>query len=325
MAHNKTYHSKKKKVRKTSAVSSDLSSKKEKPEGRTAWHVYFIWLLRSKGPASFEITGEFPLGKEPQRADSLLLRRLDDRALDSTAEVLRGLWGQIDKVAILEFKSISAPFAPSDLYRLLGYAYQYLVLVQNLLPIELVLVLVVSCRNQALLTEFGTLRMNLIESPDGYHRVTGAIFPMMLIEMDVVAQEEKDALLSFFAEHRQVSREALHWWQQQTGQDMANLKDLQHYDDVEKRFLDSLPLEKRLAGLTPEQRTQGLAPDQIASVLTPEQRTQGLAVEQRLAGLDEAHTVLALPVAILRVLPHEYISSLPDDVQAEVQRRLSTS
>ena len=99
------------------------------------------------------------------------------------------------------------------------------------------------------------------------------------------------------------------------GSSMANLKDLEHFDDVVRSFVESLPIEQRLAGLAPEQRVAGLAPEQIAAVLAP---------EQRLTGLDEAHTVLALPLPMLRALSPDYIKTLPQDIQDEVQRRLGS-
>ena len=149
----------------------------------------------------------------------------------------------------------------------------------------------------------------------------------------MVVEHEKDALLSMFAQHRMSSTQALVWWQQQTGSSMANLKDLEHFDDVVRSFVESLPLEQRLAGLAPEQiaavlapeqRLAGLAPEQIAAALAPEQRVAGLAPEQRLVGLDEAHAVLALPLPMLRALSPDYIKNLPQDIQDEVQRRLGS-
>jgi hypothetical protein len=47
-----------------------------------------------------------------------------------------------------------------------------------------------------------------------------------------------------------------------------------------------------------------------------------LPAEQRLAGLDREHEVLALSVGLLRLLPDEYLRSLPPEVQAEIRRRL---
>ena len=83
-----------------------------------------------------------------------------------------------------------------------------------------------------------------------------------------------------------------------------SMQDMEGYDELMKKFLDSLPPEQRLAGLAPEQRLAGLAP------------------EQRLAGLDHDHQALALPLDVLRLLPEEYLQSLSPEVQAELRRRL---
>ena len=180
---------------------------------------------------------------------------------------------------------------------MLGYGFQYIVMAENLLPTELVLVLVVSNCNAVLKEEIATLRLNWVHSENRYHVVEGQSFRILVIELDVVVEREKDALLSMFAQHRILSAQALVWWQQQTGTSMANLKDLEHFDDVVRTFVESLPLEQRLAGLGPE---------------------------QRLVGLDEAHAVLALPLPMLRALAPDYIKTLPLDIQDEVQRRLGS-
>ena len=74
--------------------------------------------------------------------------------------------------------------------------------------------------------------------------------------------------------------------------------------------------------LTPEQRLEGLAPQQRLEGLAPQQRLEGLAPEQRLEGLDAAHAVLALPDEVLKVLPQEYVETLPDDVRQRIRQRL---
>ena len=74
-----------------------------------------------------------------------------------------------------------------------------------------------------------------------------------------------------------------------------SMQDMEGYDEVVQKFL---------------------------ATLSPEQRLAGLAPEQRLAGLDREHQALALPVEVLRLLPDEYLRSLPPEVQAEIGRRL---
>jgi hypothetical protein len=69
---------------------------------------------------------------------------------------------------------------------------------------------------------------------------------------------------------------------------------------------------QRLKGLAPEERLKGLA---------PEERLKGLAPEERLKDLTEVEQVLALPIHLLRLLPDDYIATLPADVQARVRAR----
>ena len=92
-----------------------------------------------------------------------------------------------------------------------------------------------------------------------------------------------------------------------------SMQDMEGYDELMMKLLDTLPAEQVLSHYGPEQRLAGLP---------PEQRLAGLPPEQRLAGLDRDHQVLALPVELLRVLPDEYLRSLSPDVQAEIRRRL---
>ena len=64
--------------------------------------------------------------------------------------------------------------------------------------------------------------------------------------------------------------------------------------------------------------------EQYLGDLTPMQRLKGLAPEERLKDLTEAEQVLALPVHLLRLLPDDYIATLPADVQAKVHARRGT-
>jgi hypothetical protein len=83
-----------------------------------------------------------------------------------------------------------------------------------------------------------------------------------------------------------------------------DIEGMPEWDDLMRRFLDRLPVEERLAGL---------APDQVLGAFAPEQRLAGLATEQ---------VVLALPLEVLRVLPEDYVRSLPVAVQQQIRLRL---
>ncbi len=84
--------------------------------------------------------------------------------------------------------------------------------------------------------------------------------------------------------------------------------DLFGYEELIRRSLLNYTPEQRLAGLAPEQRLAGLAPEQIAETL---------------AARPEAEQVLALSDRLLRLLPADYLVTLPDDVQAKIRARLS--
>ncbi|MFT3767925.1 MAG: hypothetical protein QM820_20945 [Minicystis sp.] len=68
--------------------------------------------------------------------------------------------------------------------------------------------------------------------------------------------------------------------------------------------MSAIPVEQRLAGISPEQRLAGLPP------------------EQRLAGLTPEQFVLSLPDEMLRALSDEYLSGLPADTVAAIRKRL---
>jgi hypothetical protein len=67
------------------------------------------------------------------------------------------------------------------------------------------------------------------------------------------------------------------------------------FDRAGASLLARMPLEQRLAGLTPA---------------------------QRLAGLTEAQIVLALPDAVLRGLTNEYLATLPRATRAAIRKRI---
>jgi hypothetical protein len=111
---------------------------------------------------------------------------------------------------------------------------------------------------------------------------------------------------------------------------MAELTEMEGYDEVVERFLASLTPGQRLAGLAPEQRLAGLAPEQVLPHFAPEQRLAGLAPEQVLPRFAPEqvgrvlgdHTLLALPDHLLKLLPDEAFTHLPTDVRDAIRRRI---
>lgn len=129
--------------------------------------------------------------------------------------------------------------------------------------------------------------------------VPSALLPLVVVDLHRVAELEDDDLLRGFAGRPQRTLEGRRWMRQHwsgTGDSMGTnaTPDLYGYDEF---------IEQYLGDLTPMQRLKGLAP------------------EERLKDLTEAEQVLALPIHLLRLLPDEYIATLPADVQAKVRSR----
>jgi hypothetical protein len=133
-----------------------------------------------------------------------------------------------------------------------------------------------------------------------------------VIELDEVSAAERDELLGVFGHGKVKSPATVAWWQEQTGEKMAELSQMEGYDEVVQRFIDSLTPEQRLAGLAPEQRLAGLAPEQVLSRFAP---------EQRLADLGD-RAILAMPDYLLKMLPDEAFTNLPSDVRDAIRKRI---
>jgi hypothetical protein len=283
------------------------------------WHLAFVTLIQHRAPPSFEVQSEVRLTIEPQRADMLLLRRIGAERQDDQARVLRRLWPLLGLVTVLEYKSpVDSAFRPGDLLRLVGYGVLYDTAHLDDLPQreELTLVLVVASVTPNLLKEIKRMSWALVPLGGGYGRVDGAVYTTFVVITDEVTEAERDEYLRLFSHRPAEQGEATRWlrqWMRDTKMKQPDIEELPGFEELFQKTLEAMPLEKRLAGLAPEQRLAGLA---------PEQRLAGLAPEQRLAGLPTEQLILALPVEVLRVLPEEYLRSLPGEVQEQVKKRL---
>src|SRR5690349_2458801 len=141
-----------------------------------------------------------------------------------------------------------------------------------------------------------------------------------IVVIDEVTEAERDEYLRLFSHRPAMPGEATRWlrqWMRETKMKQPDIEELPEFEELFKKTIEktiaAMPLEERLAGLTPEQ---------VLGAFAPEQRLAGLATEQRLAGLATEQLIVALPVEVLRVLPEEYLRSLPTEVQEQVQKRL---
>ncbi len=74
-----------------------------------------------------------------------------------------------------------------------------------------------------------------------------------------------------------------------------SIEELQEADEWFQRIVERMPIEKRLAGLDPQ---------------------------QRLAGLDAEEILAASPIAVLKLLPENYLVTLASHIQQKIRQRL---
>lgn len=272
---------------------------------------------------------EVPLSDEPPRLDYLLLRQRDaGRSLGQDASdppgdaadgaaTLRRLWPMLPRVSVVEYKSPSHPYRPGHLDRLWGYVHIHFAN-QRAVPgnrsgptsgdrprptsdvrvrDDLSAVLVVANRTPSLDGDIASMGLSWEDCGGGYWRVRGGLFALFVVEIDVAGPSDGDDLLYSLGHGKPTTAMARRFWMELVGSKEAgmSMEEMEGYDELMQKFIDSLPPEQRLAGLLPE---------------------------QRLAGLDHDHQALALPLDVLRLLPEEYMRSLSPEVAAELRRRL---
>jgi len=277
---------------------------------RIVWHVGFGRLLRRRGPSSFEVREEVLLSEEPPRMDYLLLRKVSAEAA-TPAQTLRRLWPLLPRISAVEYKSPGRPYRTGNLDRLWAYVHLYYA-DDGTRPAQrqdLAAVLAVHRRTPSLDSDVAAMGLLWEDLTGGYWRVRGGLFALYVVEIDVAAPEEGDDLLYSLGTGKLSTPEARWFWMELVGSQEAgmSMQDMEGYEELMAKLLDTLPPERVLSHYAPEQRLAGLPP------------------EQRLAGLDRDHQALALPIELLRILPEAYFRSLSPEVQAEIQRRLRRS
>jgi hypothetical protein len=289
------------------------------PRHATGWHPGFAQLISERGPGDIEVQAEVQLSRLPRRADLLLLRRTGKTRAPRPAQVLRGLWPLIGKVALVEFKSPGHEFREGDLVKLCSYGLEYLHIHRSDLAdvLDLTLVLVTPRLNGAVHRDLafthGALRP-LDPERTGYASIVGGVHYVrtVLVTTDEVSRAENDAFLSIFSHTDIPDPAADHWfrgWVAQQVKTMGDPAKIQDFDPIIQKLLARLTPEERLKGLAPEERVAGLAPEERVAGLAPEERVAGLAPEERLAGLDAEEVV-------------RVVESLPPDLRRAIRDKL---
>ncbi len=299
---------------------------------KTAWHPPFTVLIGERGPRWVQVSGEVRVATELRLDDLIEVLAGVARDPDDRGAVLRGMWGFLTWVGLLEFKSISRPFRGGDLFRLLAYGFAWLAARQHGRALrvgvddkdtraarrdDVTLFLVVAAVSPALTAEIDELGFTLEAGDGGYRPVRGSPLRLVVVDLRRAGALERDALMQWFAGVvESLDLDTRRWLTRHTGGTgaMKATPDLEGWDDWMAQYVASMPPEKLLAHIKPADRLAGIA---------PADRLAGIAPADRLAGLDAAHAVLALPVEVLRALSPEYIATLPDDVQTAVRARLA--
>ena len=260
---------------------------------RTAWHVGFALLVTKRSPSNIAVHIEEPLSLHPRRIDQLLLRRTRGRGRPRPATVLRGLWQYLGNVTLLDFKGPTRGFRPGDLATLSSYGDQYFAnhISELITPKNLSLVLVVPTMSLSLNREIEQFELVMTSLGNGYARLTGRLYNIIVVLLDEVSDAERDDYLRVFTKAEEVaSVQALRWMRSwvHKGVSMSKLQNLDGFDEVVTKVIRSMDregLQRFLAGLKPEQRLAGLSPEELRAALSVEERLEGLGVEERLHGL----------------------------------------
>lgn len=240
----------------------------------TAWHQIFGALLGERGPATVQIQAEPTLSAYPRRPDFLLLRRpQSETEAGRDARILRGLWPRLTRASLVELKSPARDFRKRELVRLLGYGVQYHEQHLDDLagPDDLSLVLVMLRPTPSLHAEIAHMGWSLQPLEPGYARIAGVMYTTFVVFTDEVTLAEDDDFIRIFS-HHPVQRRETRWWLEQwlertksMNEPHQDASDIEGYDEVLRKLLESLPLEERLLTL-PDEALRALSDDYLRTL-----------------------------------------------------------
>ena len=281
-------------------LQENQADKSQKRALKTFWHYPYASLVKERKPPGWDVVVEKILSLAPRSADQLLLRRNDTERRDHEARVMRGLWPHLTQAALLEFKGPTSGLRRGDLARLLSYGWEYLAENDSVVsrPSELTLILAVPTQTPTLLQEFERCEVQAEPLANGYLRLSGTSYNIIVVLLDQVADAEHDDFIRLFTPKRAKIKDpkALRWvhtWVRKA-RTMEDVKSIEGIEDILDAFLETLGVDELLRRATLEQRLAGLDPAEIVRHLDAEQRLAGLDAEQRLAGLDAEQRLAGL-------------------------------
>jgi hypothetical protein len=186
-------------------------------------------------------------------------------------------------------KSIGRLYDRGELDRLWSYAHAYYATEHAALPERASLATLLLVPGRTLTLDADAERMGLawVDLGAGYWQLTGGLFTLYVVELDVVADDPDEDLLALYSHHKVRTRRAKMFWGELAGAEAKmDARNLEGYEEEIKRIMAAVPPEQRVAGLTPEQLVPGL------------------------------------PEEVLRALSAEYLSRLPAETLAAIRKRL---
>lgn len=294
-----------------------MDEKNHSPEGtRTAWHPLLVFVLAHFAPANRILVAEHNLNRLPQRVDIVVLEIVDVPA--EPVSKFHCIFDYGKRHTLIEYKGVTDDLEPADVFVLLGYACQYVVLNNLVGHIDDVCLMFVAERIPASVVE-QIKQMGSTFEPLGNGLWQGNLHGFTLHGValrDAYQAGSSERLLYLFTraflrdpnasrfsealdemELDMYDRLCQHIQQLRREPETMHMKDLdtaeQSLAAARRRFIANAPVEDRLAGLSPEQ---------LVARLRPEERIAGLRPEERIAGLDPEELAAALPPEMLEFL-----------------------
>lgn len=271
------------------------------PRAHTAWHPIFVRLLRELlPPEDFEVHAELLLHEQPQRIDTVVVRRTHPGP-EPRSPSLRALLCRFGTHNILELKGPSSPLDAFDFTWLLGYAYQYVGKAGLRAPEELRLFVIANRLSgpfRAMAERYGAAFR--VEDP-GVLSVSGLPFHLSIFETEAVEDRvlqvfsqvllrRPDALVAALSAEERALVRSIHREIRQLRRDSAaplRYVDYQELimslDEFIEEIVQDLPAERLLRRIPPEERLRSLSPEDLRALGSDElvRALQGLTPEQR--------------------------------------------
>jgi hypothetical protein len=254
------------------------NSEREKRPGkaRTWWHPLLARLLEHELATAYSVWEEVLVGKLPLRVDILLVRRETGELSEASRRDLNVLIPLLNRFTLIEFKGPTDALEPGDLAQLVGCAFLWHSQQGASIPqAEITLIVLAPSVNEAVRDELKSFGWQIGEHDSGVYQITGGPLTMWLVETDVMAKLGQP-VLSLVSRVLLSDRERIIEQLQHAGTEyMGQLE-----EDLQTAVLETIPVEKRLRGLSPEERLLGLPPEERLRGLSPEELADGLTEEQ---------------------------------------------